>query len=140
MLPKIIPTTATTLGLVNNTSIADTDSQMVTIGQLYKIVDQLTNNGIALDNKINSIGMSKVKMPLIERFSREKAKLKGFLTQMKLKIKYKGQKLPIVIDQVAYTGLFLAGQVLEQFKPYLAEYKANSLTTKNNKVRYMFLI
>jgi hypothetical protein len=33
-----------------------------------------------LDDKINSIGISKVKMPLIERFSGEKAKLKGFLT------------------------------------------------------------
>jgi hypothetical protein len=35
---------------------------------------------MALDNKINQIGMSKVKMLLIERFSREKIKLKGFLT------------------------------------------------------------
>jgi hypothetical protein len=48
-------------------------------------------------------------MPSVERFSREKVKLKGFLTQIKLKIRYKGQKLPIVVDQVAYTGLFLAG-------------------------------
>jgi hypothetical protein len=38
------------------------------------------NNGIALDNKINSIGISKVKMLLIKRFSKEKIKLKGFLT------------------------------------------------------------
>jgi hypothetical protein len=37
-------------------------------------------------------------MPLIERFSREKAKLKRFLTQIKLKIRHKGQKLPIVVD------------------------------------------
>jgi hypothetical protein len=59
---------------------------------------------------------------------------------MKLKIKYKRQKLPIIIDQVAYTGLFLTGQALEWFKLYLTEYKANSLTTRNNKVRYMFLI
>ena len=42
--------------------------------------------------------MSKVKIPLIERFNREKAKLKGFLTQMKLKIGYKGAKLPTVVD------------------------------------------
>jgi hypothetical protein len=48
-------------------------------------------------------------MPLIKQFSGEKVKLKEFLTQIKLKIKYKGQKLPIVVDQVAYTGLFLAG-------------------------------
>jgi hypothetical protein len=50
------------------------------MGQLYEVVNQLTNNGVALNNKINSIGMSKVKMPLIKRFSEEKVKLKGFLT------------------------------------------------------------
>jgi hypothetical protein len=50
------------------------------MGQLYKIVNQLTNNGVVLDNKINSMGMSKVKMPSIKRFSGEKAKLKEFLT------------------------------------------------------------
>jgi hypothetical protein len=62
-----------------------------------------------LDDKINSIGMSKVKIPSVKQFSREKVKLKGFLTQIKLKIRYKGMKLPIVIDQVAYIGLFLTG-------------------------------
>jgi hypothetical protein len=77
---KTILTTATTLGLVGDTSIANINSQVVTMGQLYKVVNQLTNNGVALDNKINSIGMSKVKMPSIKRFSGEKVKLKGFLT------------------------------------------------------------
>jgi hypothetical protein len=57
--------------------------------------------------------MSKVKMPSIKRFSREKIKLKGFLTQIRLKIRYKGRKLPMVIDQVAYIELFLAGQILK---------------------------
>jgi hypothetical protein len=79
MLPKIISTTATTLKLVGDTSIANTDSQVVIMGQLYKVVNQLTNNSIALNNKINSMGMSKVKIPLIKRFSGEKVKLKGFL-------------------------------------------------------------
>ena len=83
--------------------------------------------------------MSKVKMPSIKRFREEKAKLKGFLTQIKLKIRYKGQKLPIVVDQVAYIRLFLTRRALKQFKLYLVEYEANSLTTRNNKVRYMFL-
>jgi hypothetical protein len=80
MLLKIILTTATALGSVGDTSIANTDSQIVTIGQLYEVVNQLTNNGVALDNKINSIGISKVKMPSIKQFSGEKVKLKGFLT------------------------------------------------------------
>jgi hypothetical protein len=49
------------------------------MGQLREVVNQLTNNSVVLDNEINSIGISKVKMPLIKRFSREKAKFKGFL-------------------------------------------------------------
>jgi hypothetical protein len=67
MPPKITLTTAMTLILV------------IIMGQLQAIVNQFTNNSIALNNKINSIGVSKVKMPLIKRFSGEKVKLKGFL-------------------------------------------------------------
>jgi hypothetical protein len=80
MPPKIILTMATTLKLVGDTSIADIDLQVVIMGQLRKVVNQLTNNNVALNDKINNIGMSKVKMPSIKRFSGEKAKLKGFLT------------------------------------------------------------
>ena len=80
MPPKATPTTATASGLVGNTSIADTDLQVVMMGQLQTIINQLTGNGQALKNKIAEIGMSKIKMPLIEKFSGEKVKLKGFLT------------------------------------------------------------
>jgi hypothetical protein len=80
MPPKITLTTAITSGLVGDTNIADTDSQVVIMGQLHKVVNQLTNNSVALNNKINSIEMSKVKMPSIKKFSGEKIKLKGFLT------------------------------------------------------------
>jgi hypothetical protein len=66
--------------LVGDTNIANTDLQVVTMGQLYKVIDQLINNSVALNNKINSMGIFKVKMPLIKRFSREKVKLKEFLT------------------------------------------------------------
>ena len=80
MLLKAIPTTATALGLVEDTSIANTDLQVVIIGQLQIIVDQLTSNKQALKNKIAELGISKVKMLLVKKFSSEKAKLKGFLT------------------------------------------------------------
>jgi hypothetical protein len=80
MLPKTTLITAITLGSVGDTNMANIDSQVVIMGQLHKVVNQLTNNSVALDNKINSIGISKVKMPLIKRFSGEKVKLKGFLT------------------------------------------------------------
>jgi hypothetical protein len=60
--------------------MADIDSQVVTMGQLCEVVNQFTNNGIALNDKINSIKILKVKMPLIKQFSGEKVKFKGFLT------------------------------------------------------------
>jgi phage baseplate assembly protein gpV len=80
MPPKIILTTAITLGLVGNTNITNIDSQVVIMGQLRKVVNQLISNGVVLNNKINSIGISKVKILLIKKFSGEKIKLKGFLT------------------------------------------------------------
>ena len=40
-------------------------------------------------------------------------KLRGFLTQIKIKITNKGPGLPTVMEQVAYTELFLTGKVLE---------------------------
>ena len=48
-------------------------------------------------------------------------KLRGFLTQVKIKIVNKGVGLPTVIKQVAYAELFLLGRALEWFKPYLTK-------------------
>ena len=44
------------------------------------------------------MGIFKVKIPSVEKFSSEKAKLKGFLTQIKLKIRHKEVKLSIIAD------------------------------------------
>ena len=71
---------ATTLGLDNNTSIADTNLQLVTVRQLQVIVNQLIDNNIVLKNRLNRIGVAKVKLPLIKRFLGKRLKLKGFLT------------------------------------------------------------
>jgi hypothetical protein len=79
MPPKTTLTIAITLKSVGDTNIANIDLQIVIMGQLYKVVNQLTNNSVVLNNKINSMGISKVKMPLIKRFSGEKVKFKGFL-------------------------------------------------------------
>ena len=98
MPPKATLITATALKSVGDTSMADMDLQVVTIGQLQIIINQLTSNGQALKNKITKISISKIKMPLIERFNGKKAKLKGFLTQIKLKIRHKGTKLLLVAD------------------------------------------
>ena len=72
---------ATTLqedtSIVENKSI--TNSQMVMMGQLRQIVEQINDNLQALNNKVNEIGMTKVKLPSIERFDSIKLRLKGFL-------------------------------------------------------------
>ena len=45
----------------------------------------------------------------------------------------------MLIDQVVYTGLFLLGRVLKQFKPYLTKIQINGITSTNLEVKYMFL-
>ena len=77
---KVIPITATALGLISNINIADTDSQVIIMGQLQQIINQLISNRQALENKITKMGIFKVKMPLVEKFNGKKAKFKGFLT------------------------------------------------------------
>ena len=57
---------------------------------------------------------------------------------MHFKVMQEGVKLATPMDQVAYAGLFLLGRALEQFKPYFIEIQANSITTTNPDVRYVF--
>ena len=79
-------------------------------------------------------------MLLVKQFSGEVYKLRGFLTQIKIKITNKGPELPIAIKQVAYTGLFLTGRALEWFKPYFTKMQLNGISTTNIKAWYIFLI
>ena len=60
--------------------------------------------------------------------------------QIKIKITNKGLGLPTVMKQVAYTGLFLMGRILEWFKPYFTEIQLNRMSTTNIEVRYIFSI
>ena len=60
-------------------------------------------------------------MPLVKYFSGEVYKLKGFLTQIKIKIINKGLGLLTVIKQITYIGLFLLKIVLEWFEPYFTK-------------------
>ena len=70
-------------------------------------------------------------MPSVKYFIGELYKLKGFFMQVKIKIINKGLKLLMSIKQIAYTGLFLLGRVLEWFKPYLIEIQENGLIIIN---------
>jgi len=44
------------------------------------MVNRLIDNNAILKERLNSIGIVKIKLPLIERFIGERLKLKGFLT------------------------------------------------------------
>ena len=79
-------------------------------------------------------------MLLVKYFLGEVYKLKGFLTQIKIKIINEGLGLLIAIKQVVYIGLFLIKRVLEWFKPYFTKVQLNRLNTTNIEVWYMFLI
>ena len=73
-------------------------------------------------------------MLLVKYFSGEAYKLKGFLTQIKIKITNKGLGLPTVIEQVTYIGLFLSGRVLEWLKPYFTKIQLNRISITNIEV------
>ena len=73
-------------------------------------------------------------MPLIKYYLGEVYKLREFLTQIKIKITNKGPGLPIVIEQVAYIGLFLSGRALEWFKFYFTKIQLNRISTTNIEV------
>ena len=73
-------------------------------------------------------------MLLVKYFLGEVYRLRGFLTQIKIKITNKGLGLLIAIKQIAYAGLFLTEKVLKWFKPYLTEVQLNGLSTTNIKV------
>src|SRR5271170_335522 len=114
------------------------DLQVVTMKQLKEVVEQMNNNTEALHNKVQSIGVGKVKLPSIERFDGTRSKLKGFLSQIRFKVTQEGLKIGTTADQVAYAGLFLTGRALEWFEPYLTEFQTNGATTTNQEVKYMF--
>src|SRR6266704_4380580 len=106
--------------------------------ELREIVDYINNNTQSLDNKVNEIGITKVKLPSIKCFNSTRLKLKGFLLQIKFKVIQKSLKIGTPIDQVIYIGLFLTGKALKWFKPYFTEIQTNGMTTINQEVKYIF--
>ena len=57
----------------------------------------------------------------VKKFTKNKAKLKGFLTQIKMQINNKRPKLPTPMEKVVYAEMSLTGKSLEWFQFYLAE-------------------
>ena len=58
--------------------------------------------------------------------------------QISLKLRYKGPNIAILVDIVAYTGMFLSGRALEWFKPYLMEYQTNKAIIIHLETKYIF--
>ncbi len=87
--PTAMTSRATTLG-GEDTNIVDSsgslDLQVVMIRELREIIKYINNNTQVLDNKVNKIGMTKVKLLSIEWFNSTRLKLKGFLSQIRFKI------------------------------------------------------
>ena len=89
----------------------------------------------AFKNKLNSIGTKKIKLLAVKRFNRSRIKLKGYFTQMALTFQYKGHRIAMPPDAVAYAGIFLIGKALEWFKLYLIEYQTNGATITNLEMK-----
>ena len=81
LLKVVISITLRSLGSLGDTSMGDplVDLQIVIIGQLREIVDQINTGQEAFKNKLKSIGTEKVKLLVVERYNRMKTKLKGYL-------------------------------------------------------------
>jgi len=52
-------------------------------------------------------------MSLIKKFNEDQLKLKGFLTQIKIRIDNKGLKLATPFNKVIYAGMHLIGKPLK---------------------------
>ena len=139
---KVAVSTIPASSLRHNTGIArilEPDLQVVTIGQLKVVIEQINKGQEAFNNRLKDIGSLKVKLLIVKQFNRSRIKLKGYLIQISLKLKYKGPKIVTLLDAVIYAGMFLIGRALKWFKPYLTEYQINRTTTINLKIKYIFL-
>jgi len=52
-------------------------------------------------------------MPAIEKFNGDRLKLKGFLTQIKIRIDNERPKLTTPFDKIIYAGMHLIGKPLK---------------------------
>ena len=64
------------------------------------MLQQLTENQNIFKTKIDTYNHQPVKMPSIKQFAENKAKLKGFFTQVKIQINNKGPRLPTFIKNI----------------------------------------
>src|SRR6266700_7843198 len=124
-LKAVVTTTPGESDLGNNISIAgisEPDLQVVTIGQLRLVIEQINTGQAAFNNKLKDISAVKIKLLEVKQFNGIWGKLKGYFIQISLKLRYKGHKIVMPLDIVIYAGIYLTGRALEWVEPYLIEY------------------
>src|SRR6266567_8350960 len=108
MPPKaVVTTTPEESGLSNSASIAgalEEHLQIVTIGQLKLVMEQINIGQLAFNKKLKDISKAKVKLLEVKQFNGTQIELKGYLTQISLKLRYKGHRIITPLDIVIYTG------------------------------------
>jgi len=76
-------------------------------------LQQLIKNQNTFKAKLNAYNHQPVKMPSIKKFAGDKAKLKRFITQVKIRIDNEGPKLPIFFKKIVYAKMYLTGKPLK---------------------------
>jgi len=56
-------------------------------------------------------------MPAIKKFNRDQLELKGFLTQIKIRINNEGLKLTTPFNKIIYAGMHLIKKPFKWFQP-----------------------
>jgi len=110
MALKTTPTTATLSRLTDVTDTSMADASSADAEWLRENMQQLIDNQAVIKEQLNAQKHQPVKMPSIEKFNSNQLKLKGFLTQIKIRIDNKGLKLATPFDKVIYAGMHLIGK------------------------------
>ena len=80
---------------------------------LREQMQQVVDNQAVLKEQLDEQKHQPVKMPAIEKFNRDQLKLKGFLTQIKIRIDNEGLRLATPFNKVIYAGMHLIGKPLK---------------------------
>ena len=67
----------------------------------------IINQNALIKAKLNAYNHQPVKIPLIEPFTEDRSKLKGFFIQVKIQIDNEGLRLPTFFEKVVYAGMYL---------------------------------
>ena len=97
---------------MTDTSMADAMTSADT-EWLKENMQQLMNNQAVIKEQLDAQRHQLVKMPVIKKFNGDQLKLKGFLTQIKIRINNKESKLTTPFNKIIYAGMHLIEKPLK---------------------------